>query len=182
MKTHAFIARLWLSAFFMGAAPFMTAQAQDMPPPSYAGGEALIMVGCDRDYDLVTTQAEMTTCAADMFALADKDRSQVVSLFELEDWRTIFIGNNDHPPFRLEFDRNLDNRITQDEFAQVWRARFIRLDKDRNGILSRTELYRPLPRPNFASMPRGGPPGGPPGGMPPGGPGGPGGGGGRPPF
>jgi EF hand len=177
MKNQTFATTLFLGIFSIGIMPIPTVQAQDMPPPSYASGDSLVLVGCDRNFDLVTSQGELTTCVNDMFALADKDRSGILSTFEFEDWRKVFIGSEDHPPFRLEFDRNMDGKVTKEEFEGHWLVRFNRLNKDTNAALTRAELYRPMPRPNFSTMPRRG---GPPGGMPPGGP--PGGGGGRPPF
>jgi EF hand len=177
MKKQTFTATVSFGILLLGLAVSQPVRAQDMPPPSYASGDALIMVGCDRNFDLSTSQAETMTCINDMFSFADKDSSGVLSTFEFEDWRKVFIGSEDHPPFRLEFDRNMDGRVTREEFECHWLIRFRRLDKDTNALLSRAELYRLMPRPNFSSMPRRG---GPPGGMPPGGP--PSGGGGRPPF
>jgi hypothetical protein len=155
------------------------AAAQDRPPPTFASGDSLVIVGCDRNFDAVTSQAEMSDCVTQMFAAADKDRSGSVGTFEFEDWRKLYVGNDDHSPYRLEIDRNMDSRITSEELTFFWNLRFSTLDSDKDGSLTRRELYRDLPRPNFAKMLPGGPGGMPPGRRPGGGAR-PSGGGGRP--
>jgi hypothetical protein len=150
------------------------ATAQDRPPPTFASGDSLIIVGCDRNFDALTTRAEMTECVTQMFVAADKDRSGGVGTFEFEDWRKVNVGNDDHSPYRLEIDRDMDSRITSEELAFFWNLRFTTLDGDKDGSLTRRELYRDLPRPNFATMRPGGPDDMPKGRRPGGG------GGGRP--
>lgn len=82
------------------------------------------------------------------------------------------------PYLALIRDWSGDGRVDLDEFAAWYRGLFRRVDKNKDGVVTKAEMEAMPPPPKM-------PPGGPPGGMPPGGPSGkgggpPGGGGGMP--
>lgn len=174
--SHRAARRLAMMSALTWAALSGPALAQGRPdiPAAYAGADAVVVVGCDLDRNLVTSREEMTVCVGELFAVGDEDRSGTISYLELESFRAKVIGTDRLPPYRLEFDRDQSMAITPAEFAAAWMARFDGLDPQRTGRVDRTQLYRAMPRPDMSGMRR------PPGGAPSGGP--PPGGSGRPPF
>jgi Ca2+-binding EF-hand superfamily protein len=45
-------------------------------------------------------------------------------------------------PYRLDFDRNVDNTITREEFETEIRARFSDYDENSDGAVTRSEMVR----------------------------------------
>jgi hypothetical protein len=91
------------------------------------------------------------------------------------------------PPYRLNFDRNVDNSITREEFHDELAARFADYDANHDGAVTRAEMLRANPgaRPQMmrdGSRGEGAPGGRERGGLPGEGPGGGGTGDGRPPL
>ncbi len=107
-------------------------------------GDAFVIAAADSDGDLLTTQAELDAATTGLFDRADADDSGALSPLEFQAFARDFMGGDLLGPFRLEFDRNVDNAITAEEFSAAFGARFIRYDGDESGSVTRGELVRPL--------------------------------------
>jgi len=108
--------------------------------------DALMYARFDADDDLLITQAEIEAGVAHEFARADQSRDGALSPIEFGAWSQAVLGGNQLPPYRLDFDRNVDNSITAEEFAAEIRARAIDYDKDEDGVLKRAEFLRQTPQ------------------------------------
>ncbi len=118
--------------------------AQDRTAPIRAllSTDALMLVSFDADGDLSVTSQEAETGFAREFARADADSNGALSPIEFTNWSNLVLGGSQIGPYRLDFDRNVDNVITREEFDTEMRARFSHYDADENGALSRAEFVR----------------------------------------
>ena len=80
---------------------------------------------------------------------------------EFQNWGNLVLGGGHLGPYRLDFDRNVDNVITREEFDTEIRARVEYYDEDENGVLVRPEFVRligqtrpPRQRPDAPMPPR----------------------------
>jgi hypothetical protein len=107
-------------------------------------GDAFVILAADADGDLITSRAELDAALPALFAAADQDQTESLSPLEFQAFARNHMGGELLGPFRLEFDRNVDNQITAEEFAAAFVARFSRYDGDENAAVTRAELVRPL--------------------------------------
>jgi Ca2+-binding EF-hand superfamily protein len=107
-------------------------------------GDAFVILSADTDGDLITSRAELDGVLPTLFAAADADASGALSPLEFQAFAARYMGGELLGPFRLEFDRNVDNTITLEEFTAAFVARFDRYDGDEDATVSRVELVRPL--------------------------------------
>jgi hypothetical protein len=116
-------------------------------------GDALLLVGFDADGDLATTDAEIAAGLAREFARADINGDGTLAPIEFQNWANAALGGSQLGPYRLDFDRNVDNSITRAEFDAEITARADIYDADGDGRLVRQEFVRsvgqtrPAPRP-----------------------------------
>jgi len=106
--------------------------------------DALVFVSFDTDGDLRITQAELETGIAREFARADSNHDGSISPLEYQAWAASALGGDSLPPFRLDFDRNVDNVITQKEFHDELAARFHSYDANNDGAVTRDEFLRDI--------------------------------------
>jgi hypothetical protein len=76
------------------------------------------------------------------FARADANNDGSWQPIEFSNWSILVLGGSQIGPYRLDFDRNVDNVITREEFDTEMRARFSQYDEDESGSLSRSEFVR----------------------------------------
>lgn len=138
---------------------------------------AMMFVSMDTDGDLSTSAAECAALIPAEYKRADANGDGWVSAFEYAAWSRIVLGDEDAAPTRIGFDVDLDGSVSMKEFQSRIGDEFARLDRNRDGVLVRSELLADIARPRMGGGP--GAPGGQGmgGGRPPGGSGG----GGRPP-
>ena len=135
-------------AIVTGAALALTAcgggrAAQDAAPiRALLSADALMLVSFDANGDLSVTSDEAEAGFAREFARADADANGGLSPIEFTNWSNLVLGGSQIGPYRLDFDRNVDNVITHEEFDVEMRARFSQYDGDENGALSRSEFVR----------------------------------------
>jgi len=176
-KAAACVGALTLGALSLGAcAGRPPPPPQDGPPDAPAAapsvvlsGDALAFVSFDADGDYRVTRDEAVQGVAREWALFGAD---ALSPIQFQRWSALALGGPAMGPYRLEFDRNVDGQITRDEFEAAFLTRFDAYDRDGDGVVTRADMLRVLPRPAMQRPPRMPrmPPGGPPGGMrPPGG-------------
>lgn len=159
------------------------ASGPDKRPPRGGGGErpgaaafqgqamkpvALLFAAMDRDGDLIVDGQELIGgIDQEWQRFSDSGAARAI---KFEDWALMTLGTRDALPSFAAFDRNLDGKISQQEFDDRIRGEFTELDKNGDGRLERSELVFRVSRPSRdePSQGRGGGSGG-------------GGGGGRPP-
>jgi len=154
-------------------------------PPGGAGiseGKAalpigLLFVSMDTNGDLATTSEECAAAIPQQFQRADSNGDGWISAFEYADWSRAVLGDEDVAPTRIAFDIDLDGSVTAKEFQARFGDEFARLDRNRDGVLVRSELLAEIAQPRMGRG-QGAGPGQGGGGRPPGGGGQ---GGGRPP-
>lgn len=106
--------------------------------------DVMMFVSFDANGDLSTSGDELTAGIAREFARADTNHDGQLQPIEFQNWANVVLGGQQLGPYRLDFDRNVDNVITRDEFDHEIRGRFADYDADENGALTRNEFVRVL--------------------------------------
>jgi hypothetical protein len=112
------------------------------PIRALLSADALMFVAFDTDGDLSVSQAESEAGIGREFGRADSNSDGSLQPIEFSNWSNLVLGGSQIGPYRLDFDRNVDNVITRDEFDTELRARFSQYDEDENHALSRSEFVR----------------------------------------
>jgi len=133
------VAALALGACASGGASRSRA---DEPIRALMSADALMFVSFDADANLVTSAAEIESGMAREFTRADSNSDGSLSPLEFQNWGNVVLGGGQLGPYRLDFDRNVDNTITRDEFDTEIRGRVVDYDQDENGDLARSEYVR----------------------------------------
>jgi hypothetical protein len=110
---------------------------------------ALLFVSMDTNADLMITTEECAAAVPALFALADSNRDGWVSAFEYADWARVTLGDEDAAPTRIGFDVDLDGSVSSKEFQSRIGDEFARLDRNRDGVLARSELLTEISRPRM---------------------------------
>ena len=155
--------KLLLAATLMGSVS-MTAMAQDQVPDDEETIEelpnrklerrgtrvrgpitsvragAMLFASFDTNSDYKINEVEFAAGRTEAFNIADKDNSNSISLFELEDWREAALGSLDAAPGNLAFDKDYDQRVTRAEFDHALGYIFKAGDKNKDSVLEFTEL------------------------------------------
>lgn len=117
--------------------------AQDAAPiRALLSADALMLVSFDTNGDLGVSQDEAQAGYGREWTRADADANGSLSPIEFSSWSNAVLGGSQIGPYRLDFDRNVDNVITREEFDTELRARFEQYDSDENGAISRSEFVR----------------------------------------
>ncbi|MEZ5996650.1 MAG: EF-hand domain-containing protein [Hyphomonadaceae bacterium] len=112
------------------------------PIRALLSADALMFVSFDTDGDLNVSRAELEAGVAREFARADANGDASLTPIEFQNWSNLVLGGTQIGPYRLDFDRNVDNTITREEFETELSARMSAYDADENGMLSRSEFVR----------------------------------------
>ncbi len=112
------------------------------PVRALLSGDAMMLVSFDADGDLNITTAEIDAGIAREFARADANGDGSLSPIEFQSWSNAVLGGGPMGPYRLDFDRNVDNTITREEFEAEIRARVSQYDENGDSILTRNEFTR----------------------------------------
>ena len=104
--------------------------------------DALMFTSFDADGDLNVSSAEIDAGITREFARADANHDTQISAIEFSNWSNIVLGGAQTAPYRLDFDRNVDNVITQEEFANEIHSRANDYDENQDHVLSRSEFVR----------------------------------------
>ncbi|ANP45416.1 EF-hand domain-containing protein [Candidatus Viadribacter manganicus] len=139
IRTLAFVA---CAALGLTACGGRAAQDRTAPIRALLSADALMLVSFDTNGDLSVSRDEAEAGFAREFARADADNNGALSPIEFSNWSSLVLGGSQIGPYRLDFDRNVDNVITREEYDTELRARFSQYDADENGALSRTEFVR----------------------------------------
>jgi hypothetical protein len=112
------------------------------PIRALLSGDAMMFVSFDTDGDLSTTAAEVETGIVREFTRADASGDGALTPIEFQSWATAVLAGSQLGPYRLDFDRNVDNSITRAEFETEIRGRVRDYDEDQSGALTRAEFVR----------------------------------------
>lgn len=106
--------------------------------------DALVFTSFDTDNDMRVTSAELDAGITREFARADANHDGSLQPIEFQNWSNAALGGQMLPPYRLDFDRNVDNVITAEEFRNELTARAHAYDANDDGVLTRDEFIRPI--------------------------------------
>jgi len=112
------------------------------PVRALLSGDAMMLVSFDTDGDLSVSSGEIDAGLQREFARADVSRDGSLSPIEFQNWSNAVLGGGPMGPYRLDFDRNVDNSITREEFDAEIRARARQYDENADGVLTRGEFTR----------------------------------------
>lgn len=116
--------------------------ANNEPIRAILSADALMFVSFDADDDLTTSAAEIEAGLAREFTRGDTNADGSLQPLEFQNWSGTALGGSQMGPYRLDFDRNVDNVITREEFDTEIRARSRDYDTNEDGALTRPELVR----------------------------------------
>jgi hypothetical protein len=111
-----------------------------------ASVDALLFAGFDDDHDARIDEAELVAGIAREFAQADANGDGSIAPIEFGAWSRLALAGGQGAPYRLDFDRNVDGAVTQEEFHAELTARAREYDRDHDGVLMRAEFVREAPR------------------------------------
>lgn len=112
------------------------------PVRALLSADVMMLVSFDTDFDLAITAAEVDAGLNREFARADTSGDGQLQPIEFQTWSAAALGGTTLGPYRLDFDRNVDNIITRAEFDTEIRARVSDYDEDESGTLTRSEFIR----------------------------------------
>ncbi|WP_375398769.1 EF-hand domain-containing protein [uncultured Sphingomonas sp.] len=101
---------------------------------------AMLLAGFDADGDGKTTRAEMEAGAKRTFAAIDTAWTGKLGYIAFADWAERWLGDRNALPSPFEVDSDGDNQITLAELTAQLGRTFDRLDRNRDGALTRAEL------------------------------------------
>lgn len=136
------------------------ASAQDKPagpggtPPSGDGPQtpgqiprtlvvepvAMMIAAFDANGDGKVTRDEMAKGVEHSFYAIDTAHTGTMGYIAFADWAKLWMGDPNALPSPFEVDTDGDNRITLAELQAQFASIFARLDKDKDGVLTRAEL------------------------------------------
>jgi len=112
------------------------------PIRALLSADVMMFVSFDADGDAVVTNAEIDAGLTREFARADSNGDGQLQPIEFQNWSHLVLGGGMLGPYRLDFDRNVDNVITREEFNTEIHARVRDYDQDQSSSLTRTEFVR----------------------------------------
>jgi len=112
------------------------------PIRALLSGDSMMFVSFDANNDLSISRDELEAGLAREFTRADVNGDGALSPIEFQNWSNSVFGGNLMGPYRLDFDRNVDNTISREEFETELRARFSDYDENADSALTRSEFVR----------------------------------------
>lgn len=113
---------------------------QPTRPTLSATPVAVMIAGFDSDGDTRVTRAEFDAGVERSFKSGDRNGDGLISLLELGPWSEAWLGNAYALPGQYDLDGDGDDKISPAEFRTEFAKRFDAMDKDRDGVLARSEL------------------------------------------
>lgn len=112
------------------------------PIRALLSADALMFATFDADRDLRVTMEEVQAGVVSEFQRADANRDGSLQPIEFQNWSNLVLGGGSTGPYRLDFDRNVDNLITAEEFTNELTARARDYDADEDGAIVRSDFIR----------------------------------------
>ncbi|MEM9837595.1 MAG: hypothetical protein AAF830_00425 [Pseudomonadota bacterium] len=117
---------------------------QMMMPRVVAQPLGLLFAGMDANGDAETSRAEVEIAVPKIFASTDTDENGLLRPIEFQAFAIRYLGTNDTALATRSFDRNLNGEVTEFEFTGYLMTMFDRADKNRDGILQRSEFVETI--------------------------------------
>jgi Ca2+-binding EF-hand superfamily protein len=137
------IALMALGAAALAACATGRSSANEREPiRALLSADALMYATFDADRDLRLTMDEVQAGVAMEFTRADANRDGSLQPIEFQNWSNLVLGGGSTGPYRLDFDRNVDNLITAEEFTNELTARARDYDADEDGVIVRGDFIR----------------------------------------
>lgn len=138
-------------------------------PRPLKNSAGLLLASFDSDDDMLISRAELNAGIDRAFARADENNDGEIAPLEFEAFSKAALDGGRSSPFRLDFDRDVDGRISLPEFRAELTAIVTGLDADKDGVLSHPEMLKAFETQAGSPGRPGGPgaggaQGGPPGG------------------
>lgn len=112
------------------------------PIRALLSGDAMMFVSFDANGDLSVSRDELEAGIVREFSRLDTSGDGSASPIEFQNWANSVFGGGQMGPYRLDFDRNVDNVITREEFEAEVRARFADYDESGDNAVTRGEMVR----------------------------------------
>jgi Ca2+-binding EF-hand superfamily protein len=100
---------------------------------------AMAIAAFDADGDARVSRAELIEGVRRSFAAIDTAQAGAIGYIAFADWAERFLGDRNALPSPFETDADADNRITLAELQAKMAEVFARLDRDRDGTVTRAE-------------------------------------------
>lgn len=110
------------------------------PPILVVEPVAMMIAAFDADGDGRVTRDEMRKGVTKSFAAIDTGNTGKLGYIAFSDWAQKWLGDPNALPGAYETDSDSDNQITLAELQAKFDQIFTRLDKDKDGALTRAEL------------------------------------------
>ena len=110
------------------------------PPILVVEPVAMMIAAFDTDGDGRVTRDEMRKGVAKSFDAIDTGHTGKLGYIAFSDWAQKWLGDPNALPGAYETDSDSDNQITLAELQAKFDQIFTRLDKDKDGVLTRAEL------------------------------------------
>ncbi len=123
------------------------------PIRALLSADVMMFISWDTNGDLVVSADEIEAGINREFERADSNHDGRIEPIEFQAWQAAVLGGGQMGPYRLDFDRNVDNVITREEFANEIHGRVRDYDTDENGSLSRAEFVRLVGQARPARLP-----------------------------
>jgi len=117
-----------------------TPQTGQVPTTLVVEPVAMMIAAFDDDHDGKVTRDELRKGVQHSFDTIDTAHGGKMGYVGFADWAKLWLGDANALPSPFETDANGDNQITLDELQAKFAQIFTRLDKDKDGVLTRTEL------------------------------------------
>ncbi len=101
---------------------------------------ALMIGACDANGDAEVTRVELKACVARSFDSIDTAKAGAIGYIAFADWAERWLGDRNALPSPFETDSSGDNKISLAEMQAQFDKTFTRLDRDKDGVLKRSEL------------------------------------------
>lgn len=120
---------------------------------------AMMIAAYDADGDGRVSRDEMHRGLAKSFAAIDTGKTGALGYIAFADWAERWLGDRTALPSPFETDADGDNKITLAELDAKFDQIFARLDKDKDGVLTRAELLtiRAVINPGYEKRRKGAP-------------------------
>ena len=112
------------------------------PIRALLSADVMMFISWDTNGDLVVSPDEIEAGINREFQRADTNHDGRIEPIEFQAWQNAVLGGSQMGPYRLDFDRNVDNVITREEFANEIHARVRDYDTNEDGSLTRAEFVR----------------------------------------
>ncbi|WP_375287341.1 EF-hand domain-containing protein [Sphingomonas sp.] len=100
---------------------------------------AMAIAAFDADGDARVTRTELEAGVRRSFEAIDTARAGTLGYIAFADWAERYLGDRNALPSPFETDSDGDNRITLAELQAKMAETFTRLDRDKDGVVTRAE-------------------------------------------